>query len=299
MKKLKFIIFPFITLIVVLSGCTKEKDPLDQEQYIKQVYIVSANKSNNEGLSTIKLAYSKSADEEQVTNISVAASGSQGIDRNIAVSLVEAGNENITRYNALYRYSGDIKYQKLNPSFYRIPEKTVQIKSGEIYATMPLYVKTASLHCDSLYAVTVKIASVSEPDYISIRKTDTVLMVSFAMTNDYSGVTQVQGKYYKLVSGPLDTISVGLSRTLNAVNYNTVRFYHLATVEGVNNAAASGVKVTVGDDNSLTIMPWGNLAITSGGGTYNPNSRSFDVWYNYKESGVSYQFKGTFKRGTS
>jgi hypothetical protein len=38
MKKLKFIIFPLIVLTAILGGCKKESDPLDHEQYIKQVY---------------------------------------------------------------------------------------------------------------------------------------------------------------------------------------------------------------------------------------------------------------------
>lgn len=301
MKKLKFIILPLVAIAAILSGCKKEDDPLDHEQYIKQAYIVGSNKSNNEGLSIVKLPYSKTADQEQVTNISIATGGSMNIDRDISVSLAEAGNDAIMRYNFLYLYKdGDIKYQKLANSFYRIPNKTIVLKAGEVYNTTPLYVKTANLHADSLYAVTVKIASVSEPDYISIRKTDTVLMVSFAMINDYSDTYQVQGRYYRYgASAAVDTVSLSLTRVLKALDYNTVRFYHLSNTEILSNAASNGVKVKVNDDNTLTITPYGTLAITSGGGTYNPTSKLFTVTYNYTVSGVAYQFKGTFKRNVS
>jgi hypothetical protein len=301
MKKLKFIIFPLIVLTAILGGCKKESDPLDHEQYIKQVYIVGSNKSNNEGLSIVKLPYSKATDQEQVTNLSVATGGSENIDRDISVSLAEAGTDPITRYNFLYLFRNeDIKYQKLNSSFYSMPNKTVGIKAGEVYGTTVLRVKTATLHPDSLYAVTVKIASVSDPNYISIRKADSVLIVGLSLTNDYSDVYQAQGKYYKLVNAlPADTVTLSLTRTLKAVDYSTIRFYHLSTEENVTNAAANGIKIKVNDDNSLTITPWGNLLVTAGSGTYNPTSKIFTLSYNYTVSGVIYQFKGTFKRSAS
>jgi hypothetical protein len=295
----KFIFMPsaLVALVALLTGCSKEENPLDSEQFIKQAFIVGANKSNNEGLATVKLAYGKTADEELMTYISVATGGSKSIDRNITTTLAEAGAESVTRYNAMYRYIGEIKYQMLKSEFYSIPEKNVQINAGEIYGTTPLYVKTAGMHCDSLYAVTVKIASISQPDYISIRKVDTVLMISFALTNDYSGNYQAQGKAYKLVNAaPADTTAIALSRTLKATDHRTVRFYHLTTQESVVNAVESGVKVRIEDNNMLTVTAWGTLAITAGGGTYNPVTRVFDLWYNYTVSGVTQQFKGKFTR---
>jgi hypothetical protein len=297
MKKLNIIIIPLLAVAAVISGCEK-KDPLDHEQYIKQVYIVGANNSNNGGLSIVNLPYSQTTDQEQVTNISVATSGSQNIDRDITATLADAGTAPIARYNFLYLYKdGDIRYQKLDPNFYSIPNKTVKVNSGETYGTTALRVKTANLNPDSLYAITVKIAAISDPSYISVRKTDTVLMVSFALTNAYSGICQVQGKYYKLgTSGPGDTVSLSLTRTMKALDYNTVRFYHLSNTEVVTNAAAYGVKVKVNADNSLTITPYGTLALTAGSGTYDAKSGTFTITYNYTVSGVVYQFKGTFKR---
>ncbi|SDL55449.1 protein of unknown function [Pedobacter sp. ok626] len=296
MKNIKFTSSMLVALITVMTSCSKEENPLDNEQYIKQVFIVGANQSNNEGLSTVKLPYGKTADEEQVAYVAVGTGGSKSIDRNITVTLAEAGIEMVTRYNYLYRFGTDIRYQMLAPTLYAIPQKNVQVNSGDTYGTLPVYVKTAGLHCDSLYAVTVKIASVSEPNYISIRKIDTVLMLSFALSNAYSGSYQAQGKSYKFNAGLTDTTSVGLIRTMKATDYRTVRFYHLTTPESVVNAVESGVKVRIEDNNTLTVTPWGSLAITAGGGTYNPATRVFDLWYNYTVAGVTLQFKGKFTR---
>lgn len=297
MKNIKSIPAALFALIAVMTGCSKEENPLDKEQFIKQVFIVGANKSNNEGLSTVKLPYGKTADEAQTAYISVGTGGSKSIDRNITVTLAEAGSEAVTRYNYLYRFGTDIRYQMLAGGLYSIPQKNVQLNSGETNGTTPVYVKTAGLHCDSLYAVTVKIAGVSEPEYIAIRKVDTVLMLSFALTNAYSGNYQAQGKSYKFNAGATDTTSIGLLRTMKATDYRTVRFYHLTTQELVVNAVESGVKVRIEDNNTLTVTAWGSLAITAGGGTYNPVTRVFDLWYNYTVAGVTQQFKGKFTRG--
>ncbi|WP_316801098.1 BT_3044 domain-containing protein [Pedobacter frigidisoli] len=296
MKKLKFILYSFITLTVVFSGCKKKDNPLDKEQYIKQVYLVGANSSNNEGRTIIKANYLNGADAEASFNLSVATGGSLNIDRDVTATIADAGLAQITRYNSLYLYrSTDIKIRKLNDLFYRIPSKNVLIKANEVNGTTPVYVKTAGLQPDSLYAFSVKIASVSEPDYISMRKTDTVLMVSLNLINAYSDYTyKVVGTYYPL-NTPTSVSSVSLTaRQLKATNYNTVRFYHLDNKEEYANIAPFGVKMQVAIDNTLIISAWGTLNVTAGGGTYNPDTKTFNAWYNYVVSGVTYQFKGTF-----
>ena len=301
MKQLKFILLTLATSIVLHSGCTKEEDPLDHEQYINQAYIVGSNKSNNDGLTIVKIPYSKTAEEEQLVNVSVAVGGSQKIDRDISVELDEAGEDAITRYNNLYRYKdGDVKYQKLAASSYSIPNKTVAVKSGETYGTTPVHFKTFGLNADLSYAITLKIKSISDVDYVSIRKADTILMLSFSLTNSFSDSYQMQGKHYKLINaGPGDTTSIALPRTLNALDFSTVRLYHLTNTETLSNAAGFGVKIKVLDDNTLSITPAGTLAITAGGGTYNPTARLFNFWYNYTISGVVYQFKGKLIRNSA
>ena len=301
MKHLKNILLTVLALAVFESGCKKEEDPLDHEQYIKQAYLVGSNKSNNDGLTIVKIPYSKTADEEQLVNVSVAVGGSQKIDRNISVELSEAGDEAITRYNTLYRYKDtDVKYQKLATTFYTIPNKTVSVKSGESYGVTPVHFKTNGLNADLPYAITLKISSISDPDYVSIRKVDTVLMLSFSLTNAYSDGYQMQGKSYKLVNAlPTDTTTISIPRTLTALDFNTVRLYHLSNTEILPNAAAFGVKIKVMDDNTLSITPWGTLAITAGGGSYSPTARVFNFWYNYTVSGVVYQFKGKLTRNSA
>lgn len=283
---------------MVLAGCAKLENPLELEQYQKMVYLVGANKSNNEGLQVVDLPYGATGSESVNTYISIGTGGSLPIARDISIEVAEAGKDAITQYNSLYLYKPtDIKYQPLNASFYSIPDRNVTVNTGAAYGRMPLSIKTFNLHCDSLYALTFRIASVSDPDYISIRQTDSVLMFSCRMYNNYSGTYQETARYYKNTTGTPDTAALALSRTFKAVNYKTVRFFHLANNETLANLPACGVTVTVNSDNTLVVSSWGTgLTITGGGGNYDPASQKFSIWYNYLSGGIPYQFKGSFIR---
>jgi len=190
-----------------------------------------------------------------------------------------------------------VRYQYLASSFYRIPQTTVAIKAGENYVRMPIYVKTANLKTDSLYALTFKVASISEPAYASIRSRDTVLMFSFTLNNKYSGNYMLQGTYTKDGStNPADVASVSATRNLKAVNYNTIRLIHTANAENLTNAATLGVSVKINADNTLQLTPWGTFALLSGGGTYNAVDQSFDIWYTWKENNITYKFTGKYTK---
>jgi hypothetical protein len=287
-----------VGISIIFSGCTKLENPLELEQYQKMVYLVGANKSTNEGLQVVDLPYGASPSETANTYISVATGGSLVISKDISIEVAEAGIDAITQYNALYLYKpADIKYQPLNAAFYSIPDHAVTVNTGATYGRMPLSIKTFNLHCDSLYALTFKIASVSDPDYTSIRKTDSVLLFSCRLYNNYSGTYQETGRYYKNATGTPDTAALALSRTFKAVNDKTVRFFHLANNETLANLPACGVTATINSDNTLVVSSWGTgLTITGGGGNYDLASKKFTIWYNYLSGGTPYQFKGTFIR---
>ncbi|WP_164974162.1 BT_3044 domain-containing protein [Filimonas effusa] len=283
----------------LMMGCSKMADPLGTEQYAKSVYLVGANQSNNEGMQIMNIAYKASADETADSYISVATGGSQLIDKDLAVQVGQAGNAAVAQYNAMHRYkSTDIKYQLLNGVSYKIPDSLVNIKAGGIYGNMPIQIKTAGLHCDSAYALTFRIASVSDPSYAPIRTKDTVLLFSFKLFNQYSGSYQATGRYYKYGVASADTISLALVRTLTAVNFNTVRFYHLATTEEMKNLTASGVTIRVNSDKSLTFSSWGSLVIKSSGGSYDAINQRFYFWYNYMADGVENRFEGNFAKSS-
>ena len=68
----------------------------------------------------------------------------------------------IELYNKKFKFlATDIKYQGLAASAFEVPSYTTTLKAGETYARVPFKVKTEGLECDSLYAITFKIASSS------------------------------------------------------------------------------------------------------------------------------------------
>lgn len=288
----------YILIAVAFTSC-KQDDPLDIEQYKKEAYIIGANQSNNEALSIVKLPYLQTATEEAPTFISVAIGGSKDTDRDVQVSIAEAGMASIERYNFLYLFNPtDIRYEYLANSLYRIPETTATVKAGQTYANIPIFIKTTTLDPDGKYALTFKISSVSQSDYVSIRPRDTVLMFSFSLNNPYSGGYQMEGAYVKQTNG--DVTPVITSRTLKAINHNTIRLIHTANDEKLSTAASSlGVSVKVNEDNTLLVTPWKNFALLNGGGTYNPSTKVFDIWYTFQEGALTYRFAGKYTRSQS
>jgi hypothetical protein len=293
---MKQIILPLYLLLVTITACSDEDSPLDKEQYIKQVYIVGADETTNMGMSVVDIPCNDS--EEQMTYISVATGGSLNIGRDITVTVGEAGTEAIDDYNFKYLTDDDIPYRHLQASLYRIPDNRVTIKAGDIYGRMPIHLKSSAMHCDSLYALTFRISTVSDPGYISIRATDTVLIQTYNLVNDYSGTYQSAGYYYRWADGAVagDSTTISATRTFKAVNANTVRFFHLASTESDDNIDAYTLTLKVNSDNSLTVEAWDLLNITDGGGAYSPKTGTFSVWYNYESGGTEYQFSGTFTK---
>ena len=168
------ILYPILLLLVVLSSCDYES-PLDKEQYKKTLYLIGASSN----LVTKELAYSSEVQEGFIT---VGVSGSLLIDGNVDVTL-ESHNSVIDWYNKKFKFlATDIKYQGLATSAFEVPSYTTTLKAGETYARVPFKVKTEGLECDSLYAITFKIAS-SSAGY-EINQKDSALIVSFNLVNN-------------------------------------------------------------------------------------------------------------------
>lgn len=279
MKNKVFKIVSLLALpLMTLTGCYEEV--VDEEQYQKEVYIVGAI----DMVQTVEIKYSE---EIQDTYIPVAVGGTRPTDRDITVTMTEQ-DEAIDYYNEKYIAESKTKYQKLESSLYSIPSPTVVLPTGATYARFPVQVKTAELDCDLLYALTFKIASVSE---YAINKSDSVLILSFKLTNDYSGSYQMDATKTEQVAGAKGT-TLNMVRELTAINQNTVRIFN-QTAEEEANRANSCFTIKVNSDNSLTIEKWANSTISQGGGTYDPETKVYEFWYDYTENGKVFKVEGT------
>ena len=284
-------------LAILISAC-QEDSPLDGEQYMKQVSLVGADQTTNEGLRVVEVPYRDNANSE--TSVSVATSGSLNIDRDITVVLKEAGSEAIDDYNFKYLDDDEPQYQHLNADAYAIPDFRVKINVGEVYGLMPVGINTTGLNADSLYALTFQVESVSDPEYISVRPVDTVLILAFHLINDFSGLYNSQG--YDFPYDPHtgtatgDSSEISTSRNLTALDVYTVRLFHLLTVESSANRSAFGLRLKIEDDNSVVVTPWDELVLTDGAGTYDPLTQTISYWYIYQSGTDVRKFTGTLKR---
>jgi hypothetical protein len=278
MKKLNTIAIVLL-LSYALVGCYK--NPIDSEQYFNQVYIVGA----------VNQIYSPTvpfSDQDQEVFISVAMGGSKNADRDVHVTLGVTDSSVIDIYNTKYIALGDIRYRQMPPSTYSIQSLDAVIKAGEVYTRVPVKINTAKFNCDSLYAIPFKIISSDLP----INKSDSILLLSMNLTNNYSGTYQLTGTYVKWVSGATSGVPLAItaSRTVKAVNQYAVRFFNKTTQENRANIASQCVVLTVNPtDNSVAVSGWGTLVITQGGGTYDPVSKAFTLWYNYMDTGTEYR----------
>lgn len=276
--------------LVVLSivGCNEES-PLDGEQHFKSVYIVGSDETSDEGLRVIDVPYLDEGYSQGV--VSVATGGSLNINRDITVELQEMGADAIDLYNFKFITDG-VKYQHLDEAKYAIYNNSATIKAGQIYGIMSFNIETKELHADSLYALTFKIASVSDPDYVTVRESDTILILNFNFVNMASGSYQMDGYYYPWADGKAsgDSVEVSTNRVLTALSERVVRMYHTTVVENTDNLVASGVTLSIAADNSIEIASWGSLNITGGAGTFDPEKKEIKFWYNYMDGNTEKQF---------
>jgi hypothetical protein len=284
-------------LAILVSGC-REDSPLDGEQYMKQVSIVGADQTTNEGLRVVEVPYRDLVRSE--TSVSVTTGGSLNIDRDITVVLKEAGSATIDDYNFKYLDDDEPQYRHLDDEAYAIPDLSVDIKAGEVYGLMPVEISTDGLNADSLYALTFQIESVSDPEYISVRPVDTVLILAFKLINDFSGLYKSQGYDFPydpdtgIATG--DSSEISTSRNLTALDVHTVRLFHLLSVESSANRSAFVLSLKIEDDNSVVVRPWDELVLIDGAGTYAPSTQTISYWYIYQSGTDVRKFTGTLKR---
>lgn len=285
MKKNIFLGFILLGAISFV-GC-ENNDPMSKEQYEKIVYVVGASQN----VISRELSYSTIAQE---TFASVAISGTHLISNDLKVSL-SSHNSVINWYNTKYKYlDSDIRYKLLPGESYSIPSYSTTIKAGEVYARIPLSITTDGLHCDSLYALTFAIESVSDYSY---NQTDSALIMTFSFVNEYSGTYLFSGSRNTLDSNETitSTTSMSYNRTFTATNTNTVRLFNEQQAEIISNIRDHCLTLTVSNGN-VTVSAWEDIDIRNAACTYDSENKEFAINYTYKLNDQLYQFIGKFTK---
>lgn len=287
----------------ILYACAVA-DPLADEQYQKDIYIVGAYNR----VATFELPYG----ENQAAFVSVAVSGTRNIDRDVDVTLVN--NPPIIRwYNGRYMLDAPVKYKQLDDASVAIPSWKTTLRAGEVYARLPFTVNSTGLHCDSLYAIGFAIDAVS--DYQKSLE-DTELVLTFKFTNDFSGNYQMEATKTRLTLNEQDqwveegmAVPVSVQRTLTAVSADTVRLFHEKTrqtlAEYSNSrdpgadyfAAINNYCITFGKvagTNRFTVEPFGVFPVIEGEAAF--DNGIFTFYYDYTEDANRYRMKGSLTK---
>ncbi len=263
---------------LTIGGCD-DNLPIDKEQYKKVVYLTRA-------IDEVKNEYVNYAYDRDTVYVSVSVSGTTYTDRDIRVTFGE-DNEAINRYNRRTLSGAEIQNRHLQAAAYEYPQEDVVIKAGENTAIYPVYIYPENLHCDSLYMIPVRIASVST--YEMRTEIDTVLLAKINLVNKYSGKYHIRGSIINLETGNKHAYDV--PRNLTATSKNSVRMYHEAP-ETKNYLQSSTLTLSVNEDKTLSFAAWNTFDITDGEGTYLPGMKLFDLWYEYTSGGTKYRVEG-------
>ncbi|MBV5283650.1 MAG: DUF4361 domain-containing protein [Paludibacter sp.] len=275
------ILLPLALLSILFVGCDQESSN-DKDLYPQSVYIVgAADKIVDRDLNIGDTPY-------DTVSISVAVSGSRPSDQDVTVTVGEMDTA-ITIYNKK-NVSGTVaQYRKIADSVYTYPSNSLIIKAGQVYNTLPIHIKPASLQCDSLYMIALRLTSTTA---YSLIKTDTVALVRLNLVNKYSGLYYMNGVIRNTdPTKAKDTVVYKIARNLKATDDGkTVRMYHFANeyVPGdINDYRPTNTfKITVNADNTLTLKTWKDFAIIAGGGTYDPSLKLYSIWYTFDDKGV-------------
>lgn len=289
MKKNIYLGFILAGGMMWLAGC-ESKDPMSDEQYEKIVYVVGASQN----VITRELKYDN---EVQETFASVAISGTHMISNDVAVNL-KTKNTVIDWYNNKYKYlDTDIRYQVMPEAYYSLASYSTTIKANEVYARLPVSIVTEGLHCDSLYALTFAIESVSE---YTFNQTDSALIMTFKFVSDYSGTYLFSGARNTLNDqGEITaTTLMSYNRTFTATRSNAVRFYNEQQSETIANIREHCLVFTL-SDNLVRVSAWEDLDLINATCTYNSTDKIFTADYTYRSNGQVYQFVGTYTKQDS
>ncbi len=261
----------FASACLAFQGCN-EGSPMDEEQYMKQVYLVGIAEEGGMINREIDLG-----NAEVETFFSVAASGSLNPSEDVHVYL-EEDEEAVETYNKKFRSSTDVQYQKLPSRFYSIASMNCVIKGGDSYVRLPVQIHTEGLDCDALYALPLRVKSCNE---YAVAKSSTAVLMAIKLVNAYSDNYMYTGTS-KNQSTQI-TSSFSLMRAAVAVDKNTLRIYHTGT-EKLDYVDSTGLTITVNSDNSLSIAGWKNLQVVSGSGIYDPTTSTFSFEFEYKDA---------------
>lgn len=280
MKNFNQYLIIVFTACIIFAGC-KEQNMMEMEHYIKQVFLVGSGEEGDLLVRNVSLS-----EKESYISTAVCISGSLAPEQDVHIVL-EEDKTGIDNYNQKYKAEKDVKYQTLPSENYEITNKEPIIKAGEVQAIVSIRINPQGLHCDSLYAIPLKIKSCNE---YPLAEPDGIVLLGVSTYNLYSGSYNYNGEK--------DGIAFNLLRTATAVDSNTIRIYNSGN-EILDNVKNEGVKISINTDNSLTIQGWDKMKVISGEGTYTPENKTYSFNFTYEDTdNILHTVSGTLTPAT-
>lgn len=291
MKHIYKVITSLLLSLIVIS-CSE--DPMEQEQYKKEIYLVGAYNRVWE----IDVNYSNEKIESFFT---VTSSGTLNLDKDVSVS-VEIDESIVETYNR--KYLGELNvdkfYEPLDQSIYEIPSMnniTIKHKEG-ISVNVPIFIQTKELDVDQRYVIPIQIANSSPYD---VNPTGKKMLIHLNLINAYSGNYQLDGYMTEKGSNPR---RIQKNKILTANGINTVRLFYAMNNESSKKEeiTAKTIELTISDEfvegsttkKKVSVKGWKDLIITdSGTGTFNTATKEFNFTYTTISNGTVYEEKLT------
>jgi len=310
-----------ISLLVILAAvfyltACNEEDFSSKEFYEYIVYLQSGNTDYNEYSLPVH-PYTDS--EESLGYFSIGCGGSLPNPEKIIVEL-EQDSILFNRYNRVKYDIDSSKYARLlSKDKYFISQFTVEIpaKNKNQYVKVPIFVNTIGLSPDSVYFIPISIKSVSGGYKVNPDKKDILYQVnvenyyaeqkfpSLYSMNGYELVLDNNNENAEVITIGNEVIKIspdlgsGLieTRIIKPVSKHSVRV--LAAKETVGNMNAPTVDelknktivLTVENDNSVTITPFGTIQVDQLDGVQIDGS----PWNIYREERINMVDESTYK----
>ncbi|WP_158602554.1 BT_3044 domain-containing protein [Proteiniphilum sp. X52] len=258
----------------VLTSCSNEVD--FGEQYKKTVYIVNSNNLLHVGEHSFET-------ENDTIAVSVYCASSQPLTHDLQVRL-KVNRHALDSLNALQLLAdpGYANRVMLPDDNYQLNgEQYVTIKAGKQYGILSVPFDFSGLDPSIPYALPLSLVS-NNADYDINPKLKSIVY-QIEMVNRFAG-------NYNGSSRTSPATIVGIQPLLKALSVNKVRMPVHNLSDEDKDLLTNFMVLTVAEDNSVSISPWGIADVTDlGGSKYDPVTQTFELYYQFTDASAKRQ----------
>ncbi|MBR6249147.1 MAG: DUF4361 domain-containing protein [Muribaculaceae bacterium] len=290
MKTKKLYLIAAVLLPLLMTSCD-ENAQFRGELYKKVIYLLSTDDYTFESEHELGV--------ETTGYVTVYCGGTEHIDKDVMVTL-EYDTEALSEYNHMYFDIDESRYaHELDPNKYTIESMQTMLRadSPDNYALLPIKIRPDGLSPDSTYLIPLRIKATS--DY-EVNPDKQKVLFRVLLKNKYA--TMVTTTYYQVTGIENRQLAAGdvaggisVTRIFAPLSKNQVRCFAGTNTYNPSNVTKAEIDkyamtLTINDDNSITITPYGSLEVEMLGGAndnhFSVNARGnyvFDLHYRYKD----------------